>query len=87
MQVVGLPDEKLVEEVSAWVRLKPGAKLTEEEVKQFCRGRIAHYKIPRYVVFVDEFPTTVTGKVQKFKLRQLAVERLGLQKAAGIETA
>jgi fatty-acyl-CoA synthase len=86
-QVVGLPDEKLVEEVSAWVRLRPGAALTESEVKDFCRGRIAHYKVPRYIVLVDEYPTTVTGKVQKFKLRELGVERFGLQRAAGIETA
>jgi fatty-acyl-CoA synthase len=87
VQVVGLPDEKLVEEVCAWIRPKPGARLTEEEVKQFCRCRIAHYKVPRYVVFVEEYPTTVTGKVQKFKLRELGVERFGLQKAAGMETA
>jgi fatty-acyl-CoA synthase len=87
VQVVGVPDEKFVEEVCAWVRLKPGASLTAEEVRGFCRGRMAHYKVPRYVLFTDEYPITVTGKVQKFKLRQLAVERLGLQKAAGIETA
>jgi fatty-acyl-CoA synthase len=87
VQVVGLPDEKWGEEVCAWVRLRPGAALTEEEVKAYCRGRIAHYKVPRYVVFVEEFPTTVTGKVQKFKLRELGVERFGLHKAAGIETA
>jgi fatty-acyl-CoA synthase len=87
VQVVGVPDERFVEEVCAWVRLKPGASLTAEEVQGFCRGRLAHYKVPRYVLFTDEYPTTVTGKVQKFKLRQLAVERLGLQKAAGIETA
>jgi fatty-acyl-CoA synthase len=87
VQVVGLPDEKLVEEVCAWIRLKPGASLTDEEVKAYCRGRIAHYKVPRYVVFVEEYPTTVTGKVQKFKLRELGIERFGLQKAAGMETA
>jgi fatty-acyl-CoA synthase len=87
VQVVGLPDECTGEEVCAWIRLKPGAALTEDEVRRFCRGRIAHYKVPRYVVFVDEFPITVTGKVQKFKLRELGVERFGLQKAAGIETA
>jgi fatty-acyl-CoA synthase len=87
VQVVGLPDVKMGEEVCAWVRLKPAGKLTEEEVKAFCRDRIAHYKVPRYVVFVDEYPTTVTGKVQKFKLRELGVERFGLHKAASIETA
>jgi fatty-acyl-CoA synthase len=87
VQVVGVPDEKFVEEVCAWVRLRPGASLTAEALRCFCRERIAHFKVPRYVLFTDEYPTTVTGKVQKFKLRQLAIERLGLQKAAGIETA
>jgi fatty-acyl-CoA synthase len=87
VQVVGLPDERFGEEVCAWVRLRPGAALTDEQLKDFCRGRIAHYKVPRYVVFVDEYPTTVTGKVQKFRLRELGVERFGLRKAAGVETA
>jgi fatty-acyl-CoA synthase len=87
VQVVGVPDERFVEEVCAWVRLKPGASLTAEAVWDFCRGRIAHYKVPRYVLFTDEYPTTVTGKVQKFKLRQRAIAQLGLQKAAGMETA
>jgi fatty-acyl-CoA synthase len=87
VQVVGLPDSRFGEEVCAWVRVKPGASLTEEELKTFCRGQIAHYKVPRYVVFVDEFPTTVTGKVQKFKLREMGIERFGLQQAAKIETA
>jgi fatty-acyl-CoA synthase len=86
-QVVGLPDEKLVEEVCAWIRLKSGASLTDEEVKRFCQSHIAHYKIPRYIVFVDEYPTTVTGKVQKFKLREMGVARFGLHKAAAVETA
>ncbi len=86
-QVVGLPDERFVEEVSAWIRLKPGAALTEQEVKDFCKGRIAHYKVPRYVVFVAEYPTTVTGKVQKYRLRELGVARFGLQRAAQVETA
>jgi fatty-acyl-CoA synthase len=87
VQVVGLPDERYGEEVCAWVRLRPGASLAEEGLKEFCRGRIAHFKVPRYVVFVDEYPTTVTGKVQKFRLRELGVERFGLGKAAGVETA
>ncbi len=86
-QVVGLPDEKAGEEVCAWIRTKPGANLTEEELKTFCRGRIAHYKVPRYVIFVNEYPMTVTGKVQKFKLREMGIERFGLQKAAAVETA
>jgi fatty-acyl-CoA synthase len=87
VQVVGLPDERRGEEVCAWVRRKPGRPLTEEEVREYCRGHIAHFKVPRYVVFVDEYPTTVTGKVQKFKLRQMGVARFGLQKAAAVETA
>ena len=87
VQVVGLPDERYGEEVCAWVRLRPAASLTEEQLKDHCRGQIAHYKVPRYVVFVDEYPTTVTGKVQKFRLRELGVERFGLAKAARVETA
>src|SRR5262249_38055543 len=87
VQVVGLPDERFVEEVCAWIRRKPEAALTVEEVKAFCKGKIAHYKIPRYVVFVEEYPTTVTGKVQKFKLRAMGIERFGLQKAAEMKTA
>jgi fatty-acyl-CoA synthase len=87
VQVVGLPDERFGEEICAWVRLRPGAALTEEQVRDFCRGRIAHYKVPRYVVFVDDYPTTVTGKVQKFRLHELGVERFGLGKATGVETA
>ncbi|MDK1095878.1 MAG: AMP-binding protein [Actinomycetota bacterium] len=80
-QVIGVPDQKFGEQVMAWVTLKPGATLTEEDVKEYCRGRIAHYKVPAYVAFVDEFPMTVTGKIQKFKLREMAVEELGLEEA------
>jgi fatty-acyl-CoA synthase len=87
VQVVGLPDPRYGEEVCAWVRPKPGAHLTDEEVRSFCRGRVAHYKVPRYVVFVDEYPTTVTGKVQKFRLREMGIERFGLARAANVETA
>jgi fatty-acyl-CoA synthase len=87
VQVVGLPDPKFVEVVCAWIRLREGATLSEDEVKDYCRGRIAHYKVPTYVVFVKEFPTTVTGKVQKFKLREMGIARFGLQRAAAVETA
>jgi fatty-acyl-CoA synthase len=87
VQVVGVPDQCFGEEVCAWVRLKPGASLTVEELRQFCRERIAHFKVPRYVFFVEEYPTTVTGKVQKFRLRELGIERLGLRQAAAVETA
>jgi fatty-acyl-CoA synthase len=87
VQVVGLPDETTGEEVAAWIRLHPGATLTEADVKTYCMGRIAHFKVPRYVVFVDQYPTTVTGKVQKFKLRELGIARFDLQRAAGVGTA
>jgi fatty-acyl-CoA synthase len=87
VQVVGLPDERNGEEVCAWIQCKPGATLTEEDVRAFCKGTIAHFKVPRYVVFVDSYPTTVTGKIQKYKLREMGVERFGLQKAAGVRTA
>ncbi|MEA2347655.1 MAG: fatty-acyl-CoA synthase, partial [Thermoleophilaceae bacterium] len=76
VQVVGIPDERLGEEVMAWVIAKEGAELDQEEVREFCRGKIAHYKIPRHVVACDEFPMTVTGKVQKNKLRDLGIEML-----------
>ena len=78
VQVIGVPDERYGEELMAWVRLRPGAELEPEDVRQFCQGKIAHFKIPRYVRFVDEFPMTVTGKVQKFKMREQAVAELGL---------
>jgi fatty-acyl-CoA synthase len=78
VQVVGVPDVKYGEELCAWVKLKPGTNLTVEEIQGFCRGQIAHYKIPRYVKFVDEFPMTVTGKVQKFIMREQAIKELGL---------
>jgi fatty-acyl-CoA synthase len=87
VQVVGLPDERTGEEVSAWIRVRPSMTLSEAEVKDFCRSQIAHYKVPRYVVIVEEYPTTVTGKVQKYKLRELGVQRFGLARAAAVETA
>ncbi len=87
VQVIGVPDERYGEELMAWVIPRAGAALTEGDVKDFCRGRIAHFKIPRYVKFVDGFPMTVTGKVQKFKMRESAIEELGLEQAAAIATA
>jgi fatty-acyl-CoA synthase len=87
VQVVGLPDAKYGEEISAWIRFKPQTSATETEIRAFCKDRLAHYKVPRYIIFVDEYPTTVTGKIQKFKLRELGIERFGLQQAARIETA
>ena len=87
VQVIGVPDARFGEEVMAWVRLKPDADATEESIRDFCRGQIAHYKVPRYVKFTDEFPMTVTGKIQKFRMREMAVEELALQTAAGVQTA
>ena len=88
VQVVGVPDAKYGEEIMAWVRAREGAvPLTTEAVRAFCQGRIAHYKVPRYVHVVDEFPMTVTGKIQKYKLRDAAVVLLGLEDAAAIRTA
>jgi fatty-acyl-CoA synthase len=78
VQVVGVPDAKYGEELAAWIVLKPDASLGEDEVKAFCKGQIAHYKIPRYVRFVDDFPTTVTGKVQKFAIREAMIAELDL---------
>ena len=77
-QVIGVPSAKYGEEVMAWVRCKPGASATEDDLLVHCRGRIATYKIPRYWKFVDEFPMTVTGKIQKFKMREIAAQELGL---------
>ncbi|TMC17597.1 MAG: AMP-binding protein, partial [Chloroflexi bacterium] len=87
VQVIGLPDPKYGEEIMAWVRVKPGEQVTAEELQAFCKGQIAHYKVPRYFKFVDAFPMTVTGKIQKFQMRQQSTEELGLQSAASIETA
>jgi fatty-acyl-CoA synthase len=87
VQVIGVPDVKYGEELMAWVKVREGATLTEDALKEFCKGKIAHYKVPRYVKFTDEFPMTVTGKIQKFKMREQAVEELGLQTAAGTQTA
>ena len=78
VQVVGVPDPRLGEELCAWVRLAEGETCDEDEVRSFCRGRIAHYKIPRYVRFVDEFPLTVSGKVQKFIIRERMILELKL---------
>src|SRR3954469_306576 len=80
--VFGVPDRRYGEELMACVRLSGGASCGEDDLREFCRGRIAHFKVPRYVRFVDEFPMTVTGKVQKFKMRDAAVEELGLEQQA-----
>ena len=87
VQVVGLPDQRFGEEIMAWVLLRAGEQATEDEIRDFCRGRIAHYKVPRYVKFVSEFPMTVTGKIQKFVMRDISIRELELEGAANIETA
>ncbi|HEX2105130.1 MAG TPA: AMP-binding protein [Solirubrobacteraceae bacterium] len=87
VSVVGVPDERFGEELCAFVVTRAGATLTEDAVRDFCRGSLAHYKVPRYVVFTDGFPMTVTGKVQKFKMREDAIARLGLEDAAAVKSA
>jgi fatty-acyl-CoA synthase len=87
VQVIGVPDARYGEEIMAWVKLKPGERADEEEIRSFCRGKIAHFKVPRYVKFVESFPMTVTGKIQKYLMRQQSVEELQLESAAGIKTA
>ncbi len=79
VQVVGVPDEKYGEELCAWIIAKPGASPTEDDIRAFCKGQIAHYKVPRYIRFVTAFPMTVTGKIQKFKIRDAMKDELGLQ--------
>ncbi|WP_374239751.1 AMP-binding protein [Zoogloea sp.] len=82
VQVVGVPDKKYGEELCAWIIVREGQRLGEDEVRAFCQGQIAHYKIPRYISFVDSFPMTVTGKIQKFQIREKMKQTLGLQDAA-----
>jgi len=87
VQVIGVPSERYGEEVMAWVKPREGSSSTEEDLREFCRDHIASFKIPRYWRFVDEFPMTVTGKVQKFKMRETAIADLGLDSVAAIVTA
>jgi fatty-acyl-CoA synthase len=84
VSVVGVPDPKFGEELCAWIKLRPGKQATAEELRDFCRAKLAHYKVPRYLKFVGEFPQTVTGKIQKFKIREQMIEELGLKP---VETA
>jgi fatty-acyl-CoA synthase len=89
--VIGLPDVKYGEQLMAWVKARPGSLLATEAdpelIRDFCRGKIAHYKIPHYVKFVDEFPMTVTGKVRKVEMREVSIGELGLADAAAVDTA
>ena len=87
VQVIGVPDERYGEELCAWVRLRTDAELTAEEIRAYCTGKIAHYKIPRYIRFTSEFPMTITGKVQKFKMREASINELGLEAASRTQTA
>jgi fatty-acyl-CoA synthase len=87
VQVIGVPSERYGEETMALIKPSEGVRLTAEEMTEYCRGKIATFKIPRYWKFVDDFPMTVTGKVQKFRMKEMAVEELGLQQAAETRTA
>jgi fatty-acyl-CoA synthase len=87
VQVIGVPDERFGEEIMAWVQLREGAEADPDALQEFCRASIAHYKVPRYWKVVDAFPMTITGKVQKYKMRETAVEELGLEAAAATATA
>lgn len=87
-QVIGVPDERFGEELMAWIKLRPRAEpITAESLRAFCAGKIAHYKIPRYVKLVDDFPMTVTGKIRKVQMRAQSVTELGLERAAGVRNA
>jgi fatty-acyl-CoA synthase len=87
VQVYGVPDEKYGEQVAAAIKKRQGSDLTEEDVREYCRENIARYKVPHYVDFVEDYPMTASGKIQKYKLREAAIERYGLQAAARVETA
>ena len=84
---MGIPNAQLGEIVAAWVRLRPGAEATEEEIRDWCKGQIAYYKIPEHIRFVDDFPATLSGKIQKYKIREFEIEARGLQIEANAATA
>jgi len=87
VQVIGVPDQKYGEEIMAWVKLKEGENMDPEEVKTYCKGQIAHFKIPRYIKFTEDFPMTVTGKIRKVEMREVSIKELGLGAADAVETA
>ena len=87
VQVIGVPDVRYGEEIMAWIQLRDGAATTEADIKDYCRGTIAHYKVPRYIKFTDSFPMTITGKIQKFKMRDQSIEELNLAVAAQVRSA
>ncbi len=78
VQIVGVPDERLGEQVCAWIKCHEGQTLTEEEVRAYCKNKITHFKVPYYIRFVDDYPMTVTGKIMKFKMRDAMIEELGI---------
>jgi fatty-acyl-CoA synthase len=86
-QVIGVPDPRMGEELMAWITFREGVPVSEDDLRAFCRERLAHFKVPRYWKVADDFPMTVTGKVQKFKMREAAISELGLEEAAAIQTA
>ena len=87
VQVIGIPNERLGEIVVAWIRLRPSMEATEEEIKNFCKGQIAYFKVPEHVRFVTEFPATLSGKIQKYKMREFEIDARGLQAVAKTATA
>ncbi len=87
VQVIGVPDTRYGEQVMAWIQLRDGATTTQEDIKHFCRGTIAHYKVPHYIKLTDTFPMTITGKIQKYKMREQSIQELGLAGAARMPSA
>ena len=87
VQVIGVPDIRYGEEIMAWIQLQKGSNTTADDIKDFCRGTIAHYKVPRYIKLTDTFPMTITGKIQKFKMRETSIAELGLADAAQVQSA
>ena len=87
VQVIGVPDKKYGEEIMAWIKLKEGESATAEEIKAYCKGQIAHYKIPRYIKFTDSFPMTVTGKIRKVEMQEISIKELGLEEAVAVKMA
>ncbi len=87
VQVIGVPDKKYGEEVCAWIMVKENENVTEEEIKEYCKGKIAHYKVPKYIKFTDSFPMTVTGKIRKVEMREISTKELNLEDVANIQTA
>ncbi|NWJ53175.1 MAG: AMP-binding protein, partial [Bacteroidetes bacterium] len=78
VQIIGVPSEKFGEEVMAWVKVRKGFTITEQELLEYCKGKIAHYKVPKYWKFVDEFPMTISGKIRKVEMREVSMKELGL---------